>query len=60
MSNWHIGFHGTNKNVVKSIIEHKRIMFPGDTLNDGTKLAVTNGQCFVENLKILLFMFLLL
>ena len=51
MSNWHIGFHGTNKNVVKSIIEHKRIMFPGDTLNDGTKLAVTNGQCFAGEFK---------
>lgn len=51
MSNWHIGYHGTNKNVVKSIIEHKRIMFPGDVLNDGTKLAVNHGQCFANEFK---------
>ena len=60
MSNWHIGFHGTNKNVVKSIIEHKRIMFPGDTLNDGAKLPLLMDNALLENLKILLFMFLLL
>ena len=45
MSNWHIGYHGTNKNVVKSIIEHKRIMFPRDILNDAIKVGVSNGQC---------------
>ena len=27
-SNWHVGYHGTNVDVVKSIIEHRRIMFP--------------------------------
>ena len=51
MSNWHIGYHGTSKNVVKSIIEHRRIMFPGDTLNDGTKLEIKNGQCHTEGFE---------
>lgn len=51
MSNWHIGYHGTSKNVVKSIIEHRRIMFPGDTLNDGTKLEIKHGQCHTEGFK---------
>ena len=51
MSNWHIGYHGTSVKVVKSIIEHKRIMFPGDTLNDGTKLPSVHGQCFGKEFK---------
>ena len=51
MSNWHVGYHGTNVKVVKSIIEHKRIMFPGDTLNDGTKLKVAHNQCYGNEFK---------
>lgn len=51
MSNWHVGYHGTNVNVVKSIVEHKRIMFPGDTLNDGTVLQIKHNQCYGNEFK---------
>jgi len=51
MSNWHVGYHGTNANVAKSIVEHKRIMFPGDTLNDGTILQVKHNQCYGNEFK---------
>ena len=51
MSNWHVGYHGTSIKVVKSIVEHKRIMFPGDTLNDGTKLPIKHNNCFANEFK---------
>ena len=51
MSNWHIGYHGTSIKVAKSIVEHKRIMFPGDTLNDGTKLQIKHNNCFGNEFK---------
>lgn len=43
---WNVAYHGTKNNIVKSIVEHRRIMFPGDVLNDGTILGVRNGQIF--------------
>ena len=51
MSNWNVEYHGTNANVAKSIVEHKRIMFPGDTLNDGTILEVKHNQCYGNEFK---------
>lgn len=51
MSNWHVGYHGTNTKVVKSIVEHRRIMFPGDILNDGTKLQIKHNNCFGNEFK---------
>ena len=42
--NWNVAYHGTKVGLVKSIVEHRRIMFPGDTLNNGTKLPVRNGN----------------
>ena len=45
---WHVAYHGASTEVVKSIVEHKRIMFPGDKLNNGTTLQVKHGQCFAE------------
>ena len=51
MSNWHVGYHGTSIKVAKSIVEHRRIMFPGDTLNDGTKLQIKDNNCFGNEFK---------
>ena len=51
MSNWHVGYHGTSIKVAKSIVEHKRIMFPGDILNDGTKLQIKHNNCFGNEFK---------
>lgn len=47
--NWNVAYHGTKVNIVKSIVEHRRIMFPGDVLNDGTILRVRNGDIFSKN-----------
>ena len=44
--NWHVAYHGTKVELVKSIVEHRRIMFPGDTLNNGKKLPILNGNFF--------------
>ena len=46
--NWNVAYHGTKVELVKSIVEHRRIMFPGDTLNNGKKLPVLNGNFFGE------------
>lgn len=44
--NWNVAYHGTKVELVKSIVEHRRIMFPGDVLNNGKVLPVLNGNFF--------------
>ncbi|CAF1285760.1 unnamed protein product [Didymodactylos carnosus] len=44
IENWPVAYHGTKVNCVVSIIRHRRIMFPGDILDDGTKLVQRLGQ----------------
>ena len=48
---WNVGYHGTKVRNVKSIISHHRIMFPGDILDDGTKLPIAHNNCFYEYFK---------
>jgi len=45
IENWHVAYHGTRREVVESILQERRIMFPGDVLKDGTKLKVAHAQC---------------
>ena len=47
--NWNVAYHGTKVEIVKSIVEHRRIMFPGDVLNNGQILEVRNGNIFSKN-----------
>ncbi len=46
---WNVAYHGTKVQNVKSIINHQRIMFPGDKLLDGTILPIAHNDCFAEN-----------
>ncbi|CAF3436859.1 unnamed protein product [Rotaria sp. Silwood2] len=48
IEDWPVAFHGTRKDCVKSIICHRRIMFPNDILDDGTKLPVRHNQCWAK------------
>ena len=48
---WNVGYHGTKVRKVKSIISHHRIMFPGDILDDGTKLPIAHNNCFYQYFK---------
>ena len=45
VQNWPVAYHGTPIRNLDSILRHRRIMFPGDTLDDGTVLPVRLGQC---------------
>jgi hypothetical protein len=45
VQNWPVAYHGTRKQNLDSILRHRRIMFPGDMLDDGTILPVRLGQC---------------
>ena len=58
MANSHVGYHGTSIKVAKSIVEHRRIMFPGYTLNDRTKLQIKHNNCLGNEFKMRLFIFL--
>ena len=40
-----MAYHGTPTRNLDSILRHRRIIFPGDTLDDGTVLPVRLGQC---------------
>jgi len=40
--NWNVAYHGTKNFLVQSIVEHRRIMFPGDIFNNGKKLPARN------------------
>ena len=48
---WNVAYHGTKVQNVKSIISHHRIMFPGDILDDGTKLPIAHNNCFHQFFK---------
>ena len=45
VKNWPVTYHGTPKRNLHSILLHRRIMFPDDTLDDGTILPVRLGHC---------------
>ncbi|UJR07301.1 hypothetical protein I4U23_011589 [Adineta vaga] len=45
VQNWPVAYHGTRRQNIDSILRHRRIMFPGDRLDDGTVLPVRLGQC---------------
>eukprot|EP01006_Ploeotia_vitrea_P049199 TRINITY_DN67321_c6_g12_i2.p1 TRINITY_DN67321_c6_g12~~TRINITY_DN67321_c6_g12_i2.p1 ORF type:complete len:333 (-),score=11.93 TRINITY_DN67321_c6_g12_i2:470-1468(-) len=47
---WPVAFHGTSDRAVGSIIHHRRIMFPGDTLDDGTTLPCKLGQTHADTI----------
>lgn len=42
---WHVAYHGTSEKNVSSILREKRLMFPGDVLQDGTTLPIAHGNC---------------
>ncbi|CAF0901317.1 unnamed protein product [Rotaria sordida] len=41
---WAISYHGTLPNAALSMIKHRQICLPGDTLLDGTKLIIRPGH----------------
>ena len=45
VQNCPVGYHGTPKRNLDSILRRRRIMFPGDSLDHGTVLPVWLGQC---------------
>lgn len=45
VQHWPVAYHGTPTRNLDSILRHRRIMFPGDHLDDGTILPVRLGQC---------------
>ena len=45
VQNWPVAYHGTPKRNLDSILRHRRIMFPGDRLDDGTILPIRLSQC---------------
>jgi neuralized-like protein 4 len=46
---WIVTYHGTSKIAAKSIIAHRQFCMPGDTLIDGTKLAIRPGHIPDQN-----------
>jgi len=48
MESWPVAFHGAPTYVTESIMEHRRIMFPGDKLNNGTILPVRLAACHAK------------
>ena len=53
VQNWPVAYHGTPKGNLDSILRHRRIMFPGDQLDDGTVLPVRLGQCHAQGLPVI-------
>lgn len=45
---WHVAYHGTSAAAVPSVLKERRIMFPGDTLQDGTELRVAHGGAWAK------------
>lgn len=45
IENWLVAYHGTSLDRIFSILNERKIMFPGDTLKDGTVLAIKHGNC---------------
>jgi hypothetical protein len=45
VKNWPVAYHGTPKQNLASILSHRRIMFPGDRLDDGTILPIRLNNC---------------
>eukprot|EP01120_Amphizonella_sp_Union-15-10_P011606 TRINITY_DN4968_c0_g2_i1.p1 TRINITY_DN4968_c0_g2~~TRINITY_DN4968_c0_g2_i1.p1 ORF type:complete len:363 (-),score=46.48 TRINITY_DN4968_c0_g2_i1:50-1138(-) len=48
---WHVAYHGTKHQLIGSILQHKRIVFPGDKLQDGSRLPVRLGQCWKDKVS---------
>eukprot|EP01126_Amoeba_proteus_P066311 TRINITY_DN9567_c0_g2_i1.p1 TRINITY_DN9567_c0_g2~~TRINITY_DN9567_c0_g2_i1.p1 ORF type:complete len:367 (-),score=48.55 TRINITY_DN9567_c0_g2_i1:211-1311(-) len=51
---WHVAYHGTKSSVIWSVLNERRIMFPGDTLKDGTVLRMAHGNCGTQKPSIYL------
>jgi len=45
---WPVAYHGCTRQTVLSILMHVRVMFPGDTLIDGTVLNAAHGQVWAD------------
>ena len=41
---WMVAYHGTGIRKIPSILTERRLMFPGDILQDGTKIEVERGD----------------
>ncbi len=48
VQNWPVAYHGTPKQNLASILSHRRIMFPGDRLDDGTILPIRLNNCHAD------------
>jgi len=48
MKSWPIAYHGSPTNVAASIMNERRIMFPGDKLKNGETLKVRLNNCFAD------------
>lgn len=48
---WPVAYHGTTWHCLESIMLERRIMFPGDTLPDGTVLKVQHHNCGAKLLR---------
>lgn len=49
--NWPVAYHGTKKENILSIVNEKRILFPGDKLKNGTEIKIRHNNCWAENFK---------
>ena len=47
----YVAYHGTRGGVAESVMRERRIMFPGDTLQDGTILAMVHNNCGAPDKK---------
>ena len=46
-----VAYHGTKKENILSIVNEKRILFPGDKLKNGTEIKIRHNNCWAENFK---------
>lgn len=47
---WPVAYHGSGRDCLLSICKHHRVMFPGDTFDDGTKLKMKLNNCHADKL----------
>lgn len=55
---WAVSYHGTLPNAALSMVKHRQICLPGDTLSDGSRLSIRRGHIpkqFVQDFTFLSF-----